>query len=425
MSVAYLMDPTGAATAPASNPVLPRYLITQYNYPQTLSTPGTVYVANIAPVLGTGSSGSGSATLSLNQAQTQALIHFNYGNLSSPQTSYAIYGPDDQGTVNILYDINAVDQFQPQLKTADGGYIWNITGSSAISATTALNDILNGQAFLEVQTVKNPGGEISGKFYLLQGSQQAPTYVANPSYIDDSSTDAGAARFLNQAAFGAAPIDLAYVEAHGYAAWIKNQTSLPATHITPYFSSLGLLADYNPTGSALVPNAWWQTSVTAPDQLRQRVAFALSEILVVSAKNDIFYSKGNALTSCYDMLIDNAFGNFRNLLETVTLHPAMGMYLDMQGNAKGSLATGYHPDENYAREVMQLFSIGLNRLWPDGSVILDSQGNPVPTYTQDTITNGFARVFTGWTWHQALHSQRPTTYQLLSTRRLYRPNDHG
>lgn len=412
LSVTYQVDPSGFVTVPASSTPLPRYLATQFDYPVTLTTPGTVYVANLAPVLGTGSSASGSATLRLNAAKTQALIHFSYGNLSSPQTSYAIYGPNNNGTKDILYDINVVDQIRPDLKTADGGYIWNIATSSATSAATALSDILTGKASLEVQTVKNPDGEIAGPFFLIQGSQQPPTYVPSSSYADDSSTDAGAARFLNQAAFGASPADLAYVKANGYAAWISAQRALPASHITPYFTYLGSFATSIPTSANYLPNAWWQTSITAPDQLRQRVAFALSELFVVSSKNSTFGTAAQSLTSYYDMLADNTFGNFRDVLKTVTLHPAMGIYLNMQGNAKGNLSTGYHPNENYAREIMQLFSVGLNRMWPDGSLILDSQGNPVPTYTQDTITNGVARVFTGWNWNQALQAngQLPTSF---------------
>ncbi len=107
----------------------------------------------------------------------------------------------------------------------------------------------------------------------------------------------------------------------------------------------------------------------------------------------------DALSSYYDMLVDNAFGNFRNILEDVTLHPSMGLYLGMLGNNAGSEITGLHADENYAREVQQLFSIGLNRLWPDGSLVLNSQGNLVPTYSQNEIM-GFASVFTGWSYYQ-------------------------
>jgi uncharacterized protein (DUF1800 family) len=412
LSVTYQIDPNGTTTVPTSSTPLPRYLTTKFDYPVTLTTPGTVYEANLAPVIGTGSSASGSATLGLNSAQTQAIIHFNYGNLSSPQTSYAIYGPDNNGTETILFDLNVIDQLHPELKTSNGGYIWNISSSSAISAATALADVLNGKASLKVETVNNPGGEIEGNFYLLQGSQQAPTYVPSSTYTDDSATDAGAARFLNQAAYGAAPADLAYVEANGYAAWIAHQESLPATHLTPAFTYFGSFQDSQQTRIYYVPDAWWQTAVIAPDQLRQRVAFALSQIFVVSTQNTTFEFVGNSVTSFYDTLADNAFGNFHDLLKAETLHPAMGIYLNMQGNAKGNLATGYHANENYGREIMQLFSVGLNRMWPDGTLILDSQGNPIPTYTQDTITNGFAKVFTGWTWHQALQAsgQLPTSF---------------
>jgi hypothetical protein len=132
--------------------------------------------------------------------------------------------------------------------------------------------------------------------------------------------------------------------------------------------------------------------------LRQRVAFALSEIFVVS-ENGTLQNHADALSSYYDMLLDNAFGNYRSLLEDVTLHPAMGLYLGMQGNNAGSIITGLHADENYAREVQQLFSIGLNRLWPDGTLILNSQDNLVPTYNQNVVM-GFASVFTGWNYYQ-------------------------
>ena len=141
-------------------------------------------------------------------------------------------------------------------------------------------------------------------------------------------------------------------------------------------------------------------AVTAPDQLRQRVAFGLSEIMVVSTEAVVLSDFATSIAQYNNVLANNAFGNFRDLLEQVTLNPTMGYWLNMQGNAKGDITIGLHPNENYAREIMQLFSVGLNRLWPDGTVILDSQGGLVPTYGQDDIT-GMARVFTGWNWHQA------------------------
>ena len=139
-------------------------------------------------------------------------------------------------------------------------------------------------------------------------------------------------------------------------------------------------------------------SVTAPDQLRQRVALALSEIFVVS-ENGVLVNHADGLSSYYDMLVDGSFGNYRSLLEAVTLHPSMGLYLGMRGNSAGSIITGIHPDENYAREIQQLFSVGLNRLWPDGSLVLNSQDTLVPTYGQPEIM-GFAAVFTGWNYYQ-------------------------
>jgi uncharacterized protein (DUF1800 family) len=423
VSAGYLLDTTGQATTPAggntmnggsgtASGVVPAYLVTQYGYPTLSAMTGALYVTNLSPTVGSASQASGSANLQLNSGQTQAILHFNYSGLSSAQTSYAVYGPDDNGSVTLLFDLNVIDKFRPDLKTADGGYTWNIASTSAVSTTTIVNDIQGGLAFLLVETVNYPNGEISGNFGLVLGSQVPPVLIPDPGFTDDSASDAGAARFLNQAAFGAAPTDLAAVEANGYAAWINSQMSLPATHLLPSVLAQIAAASNTSLSPSYYDNAWWNAAVTAPDQLRQRVALALGEIMVVSDTNSTISNVPTALASYQDTLADNAFGNFRALLEAVTLHPTMGYWLNMQGNAQGNLATGYHPNENYAREVMQLFTIGLNRLWPDGSTVLSSAGSPVPTYSQNTITNGFARVFTGWTWHQALQAsgQLPTSF---------------
>ena len=121
---------------------------------------------------------------------------------------------------------------------------------------------------------------------------------------------------------------------------------------------------------------------------------------MVVSDQGVLNDNGRALASYYDTLLDNAFGNFRALLKAVTLTPGMGLYLNMQGNDKGSIINGTHANENYAREIMQLFSVGLNRLWPDGSLVMDSTGNLVPTYDQNVIM-GFAAAFTGWNYYQA------------------------
>ena len=131
-------------------------------------------------------------------------------------------------------------------------------------------------------------------------------------------------------------------------------------------------------------------------RLRQRVAFALSEIMVVSQRGALT-SKQFALADYYDVLARNAFGNFRQLMEQVTLHPAMGIYLSMLGNRKPDLALNIRPDENYARELMQLLTIGLVQLNPDGTIHTDGLGQPIPTYDQSVIEE-LANVFTGWNY---------------------------
>jgi uncharacterized protein (DUF1800 family) len=141
---------------------------------------------------------------------------------------------------------------------------------------------------------------------------------------------------------------------------------------------------------------WFRNAINGDDQLRQRVAFALSEILVVSQLGALAQAPF-ALADYYDVLARNAFGNYRTLMEEVTLHPAMGVYLSMLGNEKPNPALNIRPDENYARELMQLFSIGLVELNLDGSEKLDAFGQPIPTYDQ-SIIEGFAHVYTGWTW---------------------------
>jgi len=190
----------------------------------------------------------------------------------------------------------------------------------------------------------------------------------------------------------------------GEEAWLDEQFQLPASYHDPVVADLltrqagGEFTDLdaeNPNLSAVFSRlAWWQQAVSAEDQLRQRVALALSEIFVVSDSINALSIYPYAMSNYYDLLLENAFGNFRDLLLDVTLHPAMGVYLSHINNAKADPEANTFPDENYAREVMQLFSIGLFELNPDGSEKTDAEGNPIPTYDNDDIRE-FARVFTG------------------------------
>ncbi len=197
------------------------------------------------------------------------------------------------------------------------------------------------------------------------------------------------ARLLTQASFGATHASLAKAAGYGsLEAWIDAQIDLPVTLQLPKVQALGH-ASFRPPRHYV----WWQTAFSAEDQLRQRVAFALSEIFVVS---DIDYTLGNAqhgVVHYYDMLAASAFGNFRTLLEDITLHPVMGIYLSMIRNEKADPLNNIRPDENYAREIMQLFTIGLYELDEGGEPI--PAGNPTPSYTQHDVEE-YARVFTGW-----------------------------
>jgi uncharacterized protein (DUF1800 family) len=146
-------------------------------------------------------------------------------------------------------------------------------------------------------------------------------------------------------------------------------------------------------------DAWWTNAISGQDQLRQRVAFALHETLVVSINSAGLANRPYALPAYYDVLVRDAFSNYRQLLEDITLNPAMGAYLNMLQNDKANSSRGTLPNENYARELMQLFSIGLYDLNLDGSLTLSSSGFPIATYDQNAIL-GTAAVLTGWTYAQ-------------------------
>jgi uncharacterized protein (DUF1800 family) len=211
-------------------------------------------------------------------------------------------------------------------------------------------------------------------------------------------TKAEAHQFLNQASFGATDAEAQRVINMRFEAWIDDQLQKPASLQLPHIQSLPPAQfDFQLQPDRI--DIWFRNALHGEDQLRQRVAFALSEIMVVSQLG-VLNNQPYALASYYDMLAENAFGNYRNLIEDVTLHPAMGVYLSMLGNEKPNAALNIRPDENYARELMQLFSIGLVELNLDGTEKRDAQNQPIPTYDQDII-EGFAHVYTGWTYAES------------------------
>ena len=200
-----------------------------------------------------------------------------------------------------------------------------------------------------------------------------------------------AAKFLYRATFGPKPGDVESFLNRGQEAWLNDQFTRNWRLHRPLTEQYAKASDDNINENARL-SAWWNRSLTAGDQLRQRVAYALSQIFVVSRSGG---PNSEALAEYYDVLIKHAFGNFRDLLEAVTLSPAMGKFLTLEGSRKADAEKNTFPDENYAREVMQLFSLGLWQLQNNGMPKLDSQGNKEPTYTQQDVEE-LARVLTGW-----------------------------
>ena len=210
-------------------------------------------------------------------------------------------------------------------------------------------------------------------------------------------TAAEASRFLAQATYGGTETEIARMQRSRYVDWIVDQFKKSVNALLP---TLTMRLSADPAleiSTQHVNDAYWKLATLADDQLRQRVTFALSQIFVVSLNDDAVSGYPLGLASYYDTLAANAFLNYRQLLEAVALHPMMGLYLSHMRNQKENPARGRVPDENFAREVMQLFTIGLHELSPDGTVRLDARNEPIETYTNEDVT-GMAKVFTGWSW---------------------------
>ena len=234
--------------------------------------------------------------------------------------------------------------------------------------------------------------------------------AANTPTVSTTATAApldlpGASRFLAQTTFGASRADIARTQQIGVDAWLDEQFAMPpgTTHVQ-WLTSKGYDNASLIFNSSAFDYTVWRAFLSSPDQLRQRVVFALSQILVVSIDGVNSAWKPFSVGNYLDVLGANAFGNFRTLLEQVTLTPAMGDYLNMRGNRKAD-SSGRLPDENYARELMQLFTIGLSQLNPDGSLRL-AGGQPIDSYDQDDVT-GLARILTGWDYQSGYDGTLP------------------
>ena len=209
-------------------------------------------------------------------------------------------------------------------------------------------------------------------------------------YSDDRSQ---CAKFLYRGSFGPKKNQIDHLQKEGFNAWFDNQFSATPTYHRPKLNALFANSTYNQIQDDMRQGVWWQCVITGEDQLRQRMAYALSELFVVSSNGVGSLNEG--LANYYDMLVTHAFGNFRDLFKAVTISPMMGQYLTLSGSKKHNPQTNTFPDENFPRECMQLFTIGLWQLNKYGEPILDQNGNKTPTYNQDDVED-MSRLLCGW-----------------------------
>ncbi|MFL6193553.1 MAG: DUF1800 family protein [Thermoanaerobaculia bacterium] len=345
---------------------------------------GTLFLAALTPQGSATSTGSGSSTLTLTKDQSAAILRFSYSGLSGPLTSQHIHAAD--GT--ILFD---VDTAKPQ---ADGSRVWRIGPAGAFDTAAVLAALRGGECYLNLHTAAYPAGEIKGYFRPSSGSQTFTPPPAPPALPPGPPALEDAARFLLQATYGPRPGEAEALQLRGFTSWLDEQLALPtASHLAAYDE---LVAQGEEAEPGLVRESFFEQAVQGPDQLRQRMVFALSELFVISDRDAELRNNPASMAAYLDLLARNAFGGFRELLEAVTLSPAMGFYLDMAGSSRAIPEQGLNPNENYPREILQLFSIGLYELHPDGTLHLDAANQPIPTYDQEVV-KGLARAFTGWT----------------------------
>jgi uncharacterized protein (DUF1800 family) len=300
--------------------------------------------------------------------------------------------------VTLLNPYPALASIQPA-NVPVGSFTITLNGSGFVAGAVAIvGGVPLPTTYVSATRLTATGGS-SG----AQAGQSFPVVVQNPDPGSATSVDAVsvmvgnslgppivpfnvAARFLDQAAFGPDAPTIAHVQTVGLDGYLSEQFSAP---VSPY-------PDPATTGFGLnqVQARFFTNAVHGQDQLRQRVAFALGQIMVVSAVEE---NSPTQLVPYLQILQNDAFANFRTLMKDVALSPTMGEYLDMRNNDKADPTRGTRANENFARENMQLFTIGLFQLNPDGTLMLDSNSNPIPTYDQTTIQN-FAKVYTGWTY---------------------------
>ena len=367
----------------------------QFTARVTGATPTSVTWSIALPAGATGSAGSITAN---GGRYTPPAVLPNPNTVTVTATSNANPAASGSATLTLLNPYPTLASVQPA-NLPVGSFTILLNGSGFVAGAVAII----GGVPLPTTYVSATRLTATGVSSAAQAGQSFAVVVKNPDPGSATSVDAVsvtvgtstgpaivpfnvASRFLDQAAFGPDAATVAHVQTVGLDGYLSEQFAAP---ISPY-------PDPATTGFGInqVQARFFTNAVHGQDQLRQRVAFALGQIFVVSAIEE---NTPTQLVPYLQILQNDAFGNFRTLMKDVTLSPTMGEYLDMRNNDKADPTRGTRANENYARELMQLFTSGLFQLNPDGTLMLDSSGNPIPTYDQTTIQN-FAKVYTGWTY---------------------------
>ncbi|HEV8293665.1 MAG TPA: DUF1800 family protein, partial [Tepidisphaeraceae bacterium] len=277
----------------------------------SVGSPTKLYLASLRPEAGIASSGWGYSSLQLSGDETTASVRFAYSNLSTAKTGIEIRGPADAGQQgSILFNLNTAT---PE---ADGSYTWTITDVGSVTAAQIVEAIKAGRTYLNVDTTKYAQGEIRGQYTFATGSQTFTPPPPPPALPGGPPTLQDIQRFLTQATFGPSTDEINNVVNVGFDTWLNQQFNTPTTSMYNYVyqrCTQSSSANDELVG-ARITETWWRIALTSPDQLRQRVAFAYSEIFVVSKVEDAIDAQPAGLCTYHDMLANDAFGNFRQLL---------------------------------------------------------------------------------------------------------------
>ena len=406
-----------------------------------------LYLGRFSPERGAQTSASGISTLYLSGDNTTARVSSSFSGLTTAQTAAHIHYANAAGPDTLS---------GPILESIPLGQVvnheWSIRATAGFSVTEIIDAITNANGlhvYINAHSSTYPAGEIWAAYRPSDGTLEFEPPADPPALEPATGRELrrDVARFLTQATFGVRPGDVTRLvqsiqndhggdRIAGFEAWIDDQFQLDQTNLYDYtfaadaqeWDLIGKSPD-NPGGNPQPRHqnrrrGWWTITSQAHDQLRQRVGFALSEIFVVSELEGQVRNKHYGAAKFYDMLCNRADDSYRVLLEDVSKSPIMGKYLSHLKNQKAVLDNNgeaiISPDENYAREIMQLFSIGLLELYPDGSIRLDESGNPISTYDQNDITE-LSRVFTGWSFGSA-NGRRDDGYPVVQNNNFNRGN---